>query len=91
MPAKNTKERSLQGIAPCQPFSLFCWLLAFQPMPYHASGGLYNWIFLPRQLYFIQMENCYRFFLNVKGRFALPCSKEQIVPFTTQALGPTNH
>jgi hypothetical protein len=31
LPAKNTKERSLQGIAPCQPFSFFYLLLAFQP------------------------------------------------------------
>jgi len=60
-------------------------------MPYHASGGLYNRVFLPEQLYVIQIESCHCFFLNVKGRFALPCSKEQIAPFTTQALGPTNH
>jgi hypothetical protein len=73
MPAENTKERD---------FARNCTLPAFQPfllVPGFSADALsrraadyITGYFLPGQLYFIQMENCYRFFLNVKGRFALP-------------------
>lgn len=51
-------------------FSISPWL--FSRCTLTPCGGLYNGVFLPRQLYVIQIENCYYFFLNVQGRFALP-------------------
>jgi hypothetical protein len=95
MPAENTKERDFTGNCTLPAVWPFLLVSGFSAVPYHASGGLYNRVFLPEQLHVIQIESCHCFFLNVKGRFALPIRDWQAsvikVPFTTQALGPDNH